>query len=456
MPLDTRIALGAQPVDVAGAVERGFALRDMRTQGQMREQQLLQGQQAMERQQRLRDLVGGLKPESTDDERVNALRGGGFFDEADKLETGVLNRKKTDAEIKNTTSQIDERNFGTLQKRIQATAGTISSLLSLPNVTHDDVYGAIQRQVSLGVISPDEGAIMARGLPGAPEALRPFLLTKASEVASADERLKQYTPKLTSVNNGKLTTFVDTNPVTNPGGPQPIRMTTTPDSDQSASTARARLNFDREQATQSQFIPVDGVGLYVGDKRTGVARPVTDPAGKPVVPFKSLTEGQAKANLFGTRMKEADRIINELASNGVLAPSLPQQITGGNGITGRAATAAAKPEQQQVDQAQRDFINAVLRRESGAAIAREEFDNARMQYFAQPGDSEQVLAQKARNRALAIEGMLAEVPEERRTVPPPPANKGVPPVPIKSDADFNKLPSGTRFQAPDGTIRVKP
>jgi len=457
MPLDTRIAMGVQPLDVAGAIGRGMELRDMRTRGQMQEQQLAQAQQTMQRQQRLRDLTTGLK---TNEERLDAMRQGGFLDEANDFESKVLAGKKTQADIDNTASQTGQRNFETLQKRVQATRKAISSLLALPNVTHDDIYKSINQQVNLGIITPEQGAEMARGLPGSQEALRPFLMTRAAEVASADAMFKSQQPDLQMQNFGGTSQIVDMNANTRaPGAPTSFKKTQTPDSIASnAVTMRGQNMTDartREAASQSQFIPVDGVGLFVGDKRTGVARPVTDPTGKAVVPFKALTEGQAKANLFGARMKESDRIIGELADQGVTAPSFPQQVTGGNGVTGRIATAAANPQQQQVDQAQRDFINAVLRRESGAAIAMEEFNNARMQYFAQPGDSEQVLAQKARNRALAIDGMLAEVPEEKRTVPKPPARKGAP-VPIKSDSDYDRLPSGTRFQAPDGSIRVKP
>lgn len=56
-------------------------------------------------------------------------------------------------------------------------------------------------------------------------------------------------------------------------------------------------------------------------------------------------------------------------------------------------------------QAQRNFVNAVLRRESGAVISDEEFANAAQQYFPQPGDSPAVVAQKAQNRMTAIAGV---------------------------------------------------
>lgn len=157
-----------------------------------------------------------------------------------------------------------------------------------------------------------------------------------------------------------------------------------------------------------------------------VINPVT---GKPAVPFKAepnMTEGQAKANLFGTRAQEANKIIAALSAQGVQSPSLAQQATGGEGMAGALATAFATPQQQQVDQAQRDFINATLRRESGAVISPQEFTNARKQYFVMPGDSPQVIAQKARNREIAIAGMLAEVPENKRGAGIPAAGASAP------------------------------
>jgi hypothetical protein len=54
---------------------------------------------------------------------------------------------------------------------------------------------------------------------------------------------------------------------------------------------------------------------------------------------------------------------------------------------------------QKFDQAKRDFVNAVLRRESGAAISQSEFDNANKQYFPQPGDTPERIAEKRKQPA---------------------------------------------------------
>lgn len=127
---------------------------------------------------------------------------------------------------------------------------------------------------------------------------------------------------------------------------------------------------------------------------------------------KALTEGQAKAVTFSARMLSADRTLAELNRKGVNV-SVPG-ANAGYGI-GAAVNAMSPADQQRLDQAKRDFINATLRRESGAVIADSEFASADKQYFAQVGDSRQVIEQKARNRRVAIEGVRADVPKGKQS-----------------------------------------
>jgi hypothetical protein len=123
---------------------------------------------------------------------------------------------------------------------------------------------------------------------------------------------------------------------------------------------------------------------------------------------KPLNDVQSKALLFGTRMQESDKVINDLNRQGK-SFSTPG-ANAGFGIGG-IVNMVNSESAQMLDQAKRDFINATLRRESGAAIAESEFTNAEKQYFPQIGDSPKVIEQKARNRALAAQGVLAEVPK---------------------------------------------
>jgi hypothetical protein len=63
---------------------------------------------------------------------------------------------------------------------------------------------------------------------------------------------------------------------------------------------------------------------------------------------------------------------------------------------------------KQQQQAEDNFLNAVLRRESGASISPDERSSGERQYFARPGDDSATLQQKAENRALAIAGLRSE------------------------------------------------
>jgi hypothetical protein len=180
----------------------------------------------------------------------------------------------------------------------------------------------------------------------------------------------------------------------------------------------------------------------------GPADPDT-PKGK-----NNLTDTQAKALQFGSRMQEANEIFDKLEKDGKLfsTPGANNPITGG--IMNQFNTAAG----QQLDQAKRNFVNAVLRRESGAAIAPSEFDSADKQYFPQPGDDQKVIDQKRSNRELSMRGILAEVPDADTRIakirnPPtqPPAAPGAAPA---AQPAATAVPAGMNRQV--GTSGGKP
>lgn len=189
--------------------------------------------------------------------------------------------------------------------------------------------------------------------------------------------------------------------------------------DTANSTDPAAVNKARTSAIAAGILKPEGTsklqtlqtenGYMAFNPATGEMRPVTGPDGKPVGSSKALNETQAKATGYGMRAAEASRIIEEVGKNGEIQPSRIKQFAESVPLVGEALGMAANslfssPEQQQIEQGQRDFVNAVLRQESGAAIAESEFANAQKQYFPQPGDSRAVIEQKARNRQTAING----------------------------------------------------
>lgn len=206
---------------------------------------------------------------------------------------------------------------------------------------------------------------------------------------------------------------------------------------------RARLGIDAIRAGNAGVptgyrVKADGSGL---EPIPGGPQDPNTPRGK-----NTLNDTQAKALQFGSRMLASEGILDRLATAGVDQPGLIKRGADAVGL-GAAANWTQSAEQQQVEQAQRDFINAALRRESGAAIADSEFANARQQYFPQPGDSKEVREQKKANRELATRGILAEVPESERRLAQVSA-------PTPGTAPAAALPTGMSKQV--GTSGGKP
>lgn len=156
-----------------------------------------------------------------------------------------------------------------------------------------------------------------------------------------------------------------------------------------------------------QHLETDG-GTMVFNPRTGRMTPAVGVDGQPVGSGKALTEFQGKSTSYGMRAEAASKVIEQVGQGGKVQPSLIKRGAEavplvGEGL-GMVANIFASPEQQQIEQAQRDFVNAALRQESGAAISASEFDNARKQYFPQPNDTPEVIDQKQRNREATING----------------------------------------------------
>ena len=155
-----------------------------------------------------------------------------------------------------------------------------------------------------------------------------------------------------------------------------------------------------------------------------------------IVP-KPLTEAQGNATAFGMRMAESNKLLKNLEDKGITNTGLIRQAIGGAvGLTpfvGEKLQSAVKSSmnplpgilggpssgQQEYDQAKQNFITAVLRKESGAAIGASEFKTEDEKYFPQAGDTDKVIAQKQAARELAIKAMGIQAgPQGARNIAP--------------------------------------
>jgi hypothetical protein len=128
--------------------------------------------------------------------------------------------------------------------------------------------------------------------------------------------------------------------------------------------------------------------------------------GEPSNPYfgGKMTDTQAAAGAYVDRMAGAHKIITDY-ENINKTDSTVSTAAATLGLNEKFGNVLQSKERQQVVQAQRNFINAVLRKESGAVISPEEFNNAKLQYFPQVGDAPEVIAQKRQNRLAAMQGM---------------------------------------------------
>ena len=128
-------------------------------------------------------------------------------------------------------------------------------------------------------------------------------------------------------------------------------------------------------------------GSYQMNESTGQIMPIGRVRGQ-------YTEFAGQSAQFASRMTAADATLREL-----------ETVTDPVGVWG-AMSGGGTTEQRRVRQAQREFVNSILRRESGAVIADSEFQSAAQQYFPQPGDPPEVIEQKRQARQRSIQGLV--------------------------------------------------
>lgn len=116
----------------------------------------------------------------------------------------------------------------------------------------------------------------------------------------------------------------------------------------------------------------------------------------------SGTESQFKAGAFANRLEQANPILEQLAGkfSNMSQVRFMAQL--------KLPSYAQSPDMQQFSQAARNYINAQLRRESGAVISPEEFDSAIKQYIPAPWDSPAVQEQKRQNRLINQRNLINE------------------------------------------------
>jgi hypothetical protein len=186
---------------------------------------------------------------------------------------------------------------------------------------------------------------------------------------------------------------------------------------QKAIAALAAAAKQQNQGSESSYTPVTFENGERGrfNRKTGEYEPVTNlPGDLTYKAPKGLSQAASNSLEYGTRMQDADAIIEKVGTNYTPWKLKASESATNIPIIGAAATGMLPVNEQLLKQAKESFIHAKLRKESGAKIDPNEFEAADRIYFPQPNDTPEVLAQKAASRKSAIEGVLSAVPKDQR------------------------------------------
>ena len=145
---------------------------------------------------------------------------------------------------------------------------------------------------------------------------------------------------------------------------------------------------------ESQTLP-GGITVVRADGKVDIL-----PAPK-MVEGKDLTEGQSNSLGFASRMMLNEGTINDVVGRGYRPGGLTE--------FGFTPERLRSDDRKIYDAAKENWIAAALRKESGAAIGKDEYAAADRQYFPQPGDSDKVLKQKANLRSTVFKSMKAGI-----------------------------------------------
>ena len=418
MALDSNLIFGArsQPLDAGAAIARGLSLRSLRNQGRQEDAQLAAQETARQRLVQLRQLQqqavsgGQFDP----DAYAGALEQGGFVDEALAARKGYgeLAKQRSDADA--AAALTGERKSSTAAKNFETQTKQFDRGLQLLSGAKD------QRSYEQGLMQATREGLDVSMLPPMydPQAVQ----TMSAQLLGAKERLAASVAQQNAdTSRGQLGV-----------------------SQGNLQNARDRLAYDRDQP-KGQFIQTDD-GYMLADPRTGEVQPVMA-NGKPVYGKGNVTEFQGKAAQFASRARQADKNFND---TGKVPGTLSRAA---DGLMFGLGNYAIPGKTQAALQAEKEFIRtAVLRADSGAAISDGEYKSYGETFFPRPGDSEEVVQQKAAARQRAVEGLegVAGKNAMRLTAPiarPPAANsKG---WTLHTDAAGNSAyvsPDGTHFE----------
>ena len=452
MALDPNIALGVRQIELANPLAQYgqvAAIQNAQNQNALAQFQLGAARRQEESQNVLADVYKrSLNPETGAVDNQALLRNLAASNAAyliPDVQTKLLASEKERGLIKKTGVETEEKEFKLKNDKLNFAWNAVGSAS-----TPQDAIQKITEGVKSGIFNMKDASTDIQQLQNmTPEQYQQYRVQKVMGILDAKDKLGFMLPKVARQDVGGQIVSIQDNPAL-PGYGQPINLAR-----QKFAWEQANPGFELKEAEDGSIVGVNKRTLQAFPVSIGGAAPVAAPmaqtgmpgarvqaipgmtsvldqqapAAAPVAgtPLRgkgtALTESQGNATAFGMRMKEANAILEPLEKAGKtntglikgavsgtvgLVPFIGDKLEDASGSIFNAlpqVLGGLSPEQQQVAQARINFITALLRKESGAAIGASEFATAEKNYFPKPGDDAATIAQKQQARKTAIKAM---------------------------------------------------
>lgn len=187
---------------------------------------------------------------------------------------------------------------------------------------------------------------------------------------------------------------------------------------------------------------------------TGDLEPIPGGPADPQNKTGNFQEAERTAAFLGTRIADGLKTLQGIPQEDQ-TPGFMEGAAKGLG-SDTAANFVRTDDRQRANAAQRDVLDAALTLATGAAYTNEQIDAMRESYFPQKFDSDKVKADKAARLEMLLQAAKIKSGRAASSIDDVVNKQGGGAQPIKSDAEYDALPSGAEFIGPDGKRRKKP
>lgn len=369
MAMDTRMILAGRGPDVMGSYGRGLEVgqfgNQVRQENALRSLYAAQGPQIMQGQPNALNALATLSPGLAMD-----------------AQGAILNQQQTRQDMAFSAEEMQMRRA---QAKAQAEAMLAQNQATLDAVTAEQHQRDMMGILAGGAAAHDAG----------PEAFTAWSQQNGVEVPF------NMFPAWAAQTAGEIDALDDWVKVAPKPAKGPTYRPATPEEAARYGAQAGQINTETGQF--SAINPPSGMSLETTAE--GGVRVVQGPGAGAVRP---LTEAQSKDNVFVTRARGALEVLDPIA--GALTSY-------GDQLMGLDPTGIVRGQQseryQTAVQAGNEFLQAILRKDTGAAITADEQELYGKTYLPQPGDGPAVLAQKERSRARALAAMEAGMSQEQ-------------------------------------------